>query len=394
MDADWSQLLPELLEMIAKKLTIYIDYVRFRAVCVKWRSILSPTPHHLPCQLPWLMLRPGPQSGSRRGFFSISENKLRRLYLPEPHGSHCCGSSQGWLVIVEQGPTILLLNPLTCIQFQLPSLTTFPNVLDFNIRKVGKEFLLQDSSDGHRYTHNLDEMRYVFIKKVVLSSSPASPSSNYIAVAILNEIGELAFCKKGDEKWMLIKDAGFYHEDVIYYKGLFYAVNYKGSLTICDVSGISPLVTVIEPLLPISHHADRLYLVDSFGELLLVTRYLELIHDPDLEFVVVYKTYGFDVFRLDSSIQEWVEVKSLGDRMLFLGTNSSLCLLATDFSGCEANCIYFTNDYHEVNDDAVHDHDSGVFNVGDGSMKALPYCTGDYNLLFLPPPIWVSPNPC
>ncbi|KAI3865675.1 hypothetical protein MKW92_017531 [Papaver armeniacum] len=95
------------------------------------------------------------------------------------------------------------------------------------------------------------------------------------------------------------------------------------------------------------------------------------------------------------TIPKWVEVKSLGDQILFFGTNSSLFLLASEFSGCQGNSIYFTNDYSEANDDGIHGiHDSGVFNMKDCSIEALPYCTIGYDWSFMPPPIWITPNPC
>ncbi|OVA10865.1 Protein of unknown function DUF295 [Macleaya cordata] len=373
-DMGWSQLQPELIEMISSKFTTYVDYVRFRAVCVKWCSTLPPIPHHLPCQLPWLMLPHNSNSSNRRGFFNLSENKVYWLNLPEIcSGSRCCGSSQGWVVLLLQhSPNILLFNPLTRVQLQLPP-----------------------------FRLNMIDPCLLFIKKVVLSSSPASLSVDYIAVAILNEPKELAFCKKGAEAWTIIEDADNYCEDVIYYNGLFYAVNKRGCLAVCDVSGDSPVVRVIKPLYRgnfiyrgsiLLKHIH--YLVDSFGELLFVTRNLKFVMDIEPN-TRVHKTVGFEISRLDSSRRpKWVEVKSLGNHVLFLGGNSSLCSSATDLPGCEGNCIYFTDYDSKVNNDGKRPtQDSGVFNVGDGSIKPLPYCDG-YSRLFLPPPIWVITNPC
>ncbi|KAK9270407.1 hypothetical protein L1049_025986 [Liquidambar formosana] len=179
MSVDWSQLPPELLETIAKKLKIYVDYLRFRAVCHNWRSSVLKTPNHLPCQIPWLFL-PQPHSHQthklhrRRAFFSLSENKFHFLNLPEP--SHCkrlCGSSHGWLVILDETPTISLINAITDAKLYLPPLSTFPNVSDLNFSKIGREYTLRTFT-GDLVTHNLREMRDVFIKKVVLSSSPSN----------------------------------------------------------------------------------------------------------------------------------------------------------------------------------------------------------------------------
>ncbi|XP_010266939.1 PREDICTED: F-box protein SKIP23-like [Nelumbo nucifera] len=387
MAVDWSQLPPDMIVMMSRKLTVYIDYLRFRAVCVNWRSAVSKRPDHLPCQLPWLMLPNTRNNDTCRGFFSLSDDKIHWLELPEAsRRRRCCGSSQGWLVVVEESPVIRLLNPLTRAQIQLPPLTTFPNVLGFDVYRIGKEYTLQTSS-GDCYSRNLKEMRDSFLKKVILSSSPAS-SSEYVALAILNETGELAFCRHGDEGWTFIEDAQPCYEDVICYKGLFYAVDRRGKVVICDVSGVSPVVTVINTLWLFG--GDILYLVEQSGELLLVTRHLELgLVEPDM----AYKTIRFEVAKLDSSSQNWVKLKGIGDHVLFLGKNSSLSLSASDYPECRRNCIYFTDDYSEVNFEGVRgDYDVGVFNLEDDSIEPL-LCYSQSSLLIWPPPLWITPNP-
>ncbi|XP_043713803.1 F-box protein SKIP23 [Telopea speciosissima] len=388
--ADWCQLQLDLLGMIAQKLNIYIDYLRFRAVCVNWRSGVPKRPPHLPSQLPWLMLHNKRGSETFRGFFSLSEDKIHWLELPEAsHYKRFCGSSQGWLVVVGETPVITLLNPLTRVKIYLPPLSTFPNVLDFNISQVGREYLLETSSKLP-YTRNIREMRDMFMKKVIVSSNLGNSSeADYVILAILNETGELAFCRRGDEEWSLITEAGSYSEDVICYKGSFHAVDKFGNITICDFGDNSPVVTVIETT-P-SLFGEILYLVELSGELFLVTRFLDLnpCFDPDL----VYKTMRFEVSKFDSSGSMWTKVENLVDYALFLGKNSSLSVLASDFSGCRGNCIYFTDDYAEANYEGVcGNHDLGIFNLEDGSVELLP-CYSHHSLLIWPPPLWVSPNP-
>ncbi|OVA10870.1 Protein of unknown function DUF295 [Macleaya cordata] len=324
----------------------------------------------------------------RHGFYNLLENKVHRLNIPNDRPwRRCCGSSQGWLVLLEErDPTILLFNPLTKIQVQLPPLTAFPNVLNFDIRRVGKEYLLQSSLGDTPKRHSSDEVRDFFIKKVVLSTSPTSLSQDYVAVAIVDMTMELAFCKKGDTEWTMIKDASCFYDDVIYYEGVFYAVHHNGSFTICDVSGPSPSVEIIKLPSPVRRrgvsHAETLYLVDLFGELLMVYRLFDPVRAIDNRFMV-YETIGFKVVRLNSRRTKWVNVENLGDRMLFLGTSSSLCLLAPEFPGCDGNCIYFTGEFAKPSyDQSYWNHDSGIFNLGDGSMKGLPYCTGGRSSFF------------
>ncbi|PIA56755.1 hypothetical protein AQUCO_00700840v1 [Aquilegia coerulea] len=393
-EVPWSQLPPELLEIISTKLTIYRDYLRFRAVCVSWRSNLPIRPRHqFPCQLPWLML---PSSNLHTGninniraFFNLSDKNFHRLELPEARFRRCCGSSYGWLVLLEESPMMYLLNLLTRQQFQLPSLTTFPNVIDFNVSKVGKEYVLVNQINGDNYTRNLKEMRNVFIQKVVLSSSPLD--GDFIVVAILNETGELAFFKNGSNCWSMIDGARNYAEDVVYYNGLFYAVSRRGAVAVLDLGGDFPAVVTVIPPTPLCG-GDILYLVVSYGELFLVNRYLNL--EDDIEPNLIYVTVGFSVFKLDTSGLIWAPVESLGDRMFFLGGNSSLCLYASHYHGVKGNCIYFTDDYVEANDDGARgNHDVGVFRLDDGGIDSL-LCWSGHSQLVSPPHIWVTPNPC
>ncbi|OVA08552.1 Protein of unknown function DUF295 [Macleaya cordata] len=302
---------------------------------------------------------------------SLSAKLQIKLDEPEtPPKSRFRGSSQGWLVVVELGPIIFLLNPLSSIQIQLPPVTTFPCVLDFDVQHIGEEYLVQLPGYADPSSKCMDNMRDLFITKIVLSSSPTSLNEDYVVVAIHN----------------------FFSPRLAYY--------YKGSVAICDLSGLSPLVTVIEPPLPNDApqvgDALGIYLVvDSFGELLLVARFCFCGYDSECDSDVL-RTYGFYVFKLDLSEPVWVEVESIGDHMLFVGRNSSLCLLATDFSGCDGNCIYFVDDYSELG--AAYDfqpgiHDNGVYNIEDCSTKPLPSCTRKSRMLSASP-IWVTPNPC
>lgn len=266
-------------------------------------------------------------------------------------------------------------------------------VVDFDFSKIGREYTLR-TSYGALYSRNLREMRDTFVKKLVLTSCPLR-DDNFIAIAVLG--GDLAFCRKGDDSWSLVNGAHSYCEDVIYHDGLFYAVNGAGRVAVCDVTGDSPKVSIIHT--PWQHGGDVQYLVYCGEDLLFVSRILDLEYDvePD-QSEIVYKTMRFRVVRLNRSESRWEKVTSLGDRALFVGENSSLCMIASDFPGCKANCIYFTDDYSEANYDGVWgDYDLGIFNLGNGkieSLSAYPRNSRSGSVLRWPPPVWVTPNPC
>ncbi|KAF8412283.1 hypothetical protein HHK36_000244 [Tetracentron sinense] len=88
------------------------------------------------------------------------------------------------------------------------------------------------------------------------------------------------------------------------------------------------------------------------GALLVVSRYIsygDCIDEANA--VHAYQTTEFRVFEPDlgkSNGGEWVEVKNLGDKALFLGHSYSMSIVASDFPNCKANCIYFTDDLEET----------------------------------------------
>lgn len=273
----------------------------------------------------------------------------------------------------------------------MPAISSFPNVVSFDYANVGREYLLVNSQ-GERYTASLRQMRDGFIKKVVMSSSPLEKKGDFfVAMAIICSTGDLAYCKNGDECWNIVENSRSFSEDVIYFNGLFYAVNKAGQIVVCDVNGNSPKVSFIET--PRQIGGDMQYLVSSGDGLLLVTRYLDL----DVEFdIFIYKTARFEVFKLDLNGPRWERVTSLGDMMLFIGDNSSLALSASGLSGCMGDCIYYTDDYSANNYDGhIGEHDLGIFKLSDGSIEPLPcYPRNSYSRLQWPPPLWISPNPC
>lgn len=404
---DWSELQPELIDSISKKLKIHKDYIRFRSVCSNWRTSTSKTPNHLPAQLPWLML-PHSHSHSQsqsqssnqphlQPFFSLSDDKTYRLNLPEASNllRRRCGSSHGWLIILEETPAVFAINPLTRLKHHLPPLSAFPNVINFNFYDVGREYTLRKSQGGGVYTCNLKEMRDTFVKKVVFSSSPSDDNMDYYyAVVILNQTGDLAYCKKGDGVWKFIDDAQSYCEDVVYHKGFFYAVSKYGTIAVCDICcGGLPNVSFIQT--PPQVGGDMQYLVSLGDELLLVTRYLELGYNVDQrQLDIFYKTTKFRVYKLVLNGSVWESVGKLDEWALFVGENSSMAFRVCDFEGCKGNRIYFTDDYSEWNYDGVcGEHDVGVYDLDDGSVVALPcYPRKFYNGRRWPHPIWITPS--
>lgn len=401
ISVDWSDLPPELLELIAKKLKIHKDYVRFRAVCLAWRTAAPKIPKHLPCQLPWLMLprratdsdRDSDPNSDLRSFISLQDDKTHLISLPRDSDSHRrCGSSHGWLVVLEETPSVSVVNPLTRSRHRLPDLSSFPNVTRFEPNEAGREYTLR-TSDGDVYTCSSTEMRDSFIKKVVFSSSPSNEDVDYYAVAILNQTGDIAYCRRGDRAWKFIEEANSFCEDVIFHKGYCYAVSKYGTIAVCDINGSSPVVSFIET--PRQVGGDMQYLVPWKDELLLVTRYMEVEFNMDQNKLdILYKTTEFRVYKLVSNGPKWESMNGLDGWALFLGENCSISFRASDYDGCKGNCIYFTDDYSEWNYNGANgSHDLGIYDLENGCVEPLPcYHEKFNNGRRWPPPIWITPS--
>ncbi|KAF6135657.1 hypothetical protein GIB67_028228 [Kingdonia uniflora] len=74
-------------------------------------------------------------------------------------------------------------------------------------------------------------MEYYCIQKVVFSSSPSG--GDYIAMTIAGEFCKLAYCRAGDKKWaVFLENKRYNYEDMIYFKGQFYAINMGGTVEV------------------------------------------------------------------------------------------------------------------------------------------------------------------
>lgn len=280
--------------------------------------------------------------------------------------------------------------------------------MSFDNSEVDKEYAIRKVS-GEIYRLSLKKMRDSFINKIVLSLDPINNDS-FVAVAILYETGNLAYCKNGDQSWTFINDV--FCCDVTYYKKQFYTVDQEGAIAVCDVNGALPSVSVVVKPPPAHDFFLRiLHLVNSGDDELLLVAHLiapefEDYFDTGIR-EICYRTGGFDVFRMNWSEPQWEEV-SLVDRVLFVGKSSPVLLSVSDFLGCLRNplyldpdrvykeclenCIYYTDDYRDSDYDGVDGSDTGIYRLWDlrvfpiGTVS-LPCSTGT------PHSLWVTPNP-
>jgi hypothetical protein len=224
-----------------------------------------------------------------------------------------------------------------------------------------------------------------------------SESSDFVLLTI-HVSGKLAMFKSVEKRWTIIHDMPSPYDDVILFKGRFYAVDGTGRTVVVGLNSNPSLAA--NPV----YGGDKKYLVESNGELLVVDMYLstdqeevdwdgdEEVSQVQLDGCLYERTVKFKVYKVDEGGQRLVQMKSLGDRVLFLGDDCTFSALASDLSGCKGNCIYFTDNFFYTSGEeegTFKGRDIGVFDLDNGSIAPL----SDYpesSKLFWPPPEWVS----
>ncbi|KAF4393623.1 hypothetical protein F8388_023427 [Cannabis sativa] len=204
-----------------------------------------------------------------------------------------------------------------------------------------------------------------------------------------------------DTIWKKIKDDQFPKgfEDVAHYKGKFYAFTFKGTLVCFKYPNPNAEITTFMELVApnirraLEGETRRRYLVvvsSCTGELLSVEREI-ILNEDGYERI----TKIFIVLKLDLGGDrggKWIEKKSLGDIALFIGDNSSIAVLVSEFN-IQPNCIYFTDDEIALPTKTDRNCDLRVvYNLDNQTFKF------NYNLpstmfhrIFNRPPIWIEP---
>ncbi|GKB78008.1 hypothetical protein Tco_0944903, partial [Tanacetum coccineum] len=147
---EWSQMLPEVLDIIAHKhITFYEDYQSFAGVCKSWRLAAARTYRNSngpPSRLPSLMLADKSDDRESRELFLLSNKSIRKIRLPEAYGK-ARRSSCGWLLTVGEDFSSQLVNPLSREIINLPKLDTITKAIHYShlYGPIQKVVLLMES---------------------------------------------------------------------------------------------------------------------------------------------------------------------------------------------------------------------------------------------------------
>ena len=175
---DWSTSLPlELWKSIGERLPSSRDAASFRSMC-KIGCTSLPFSKFAPV----IMLPFDPESlDGAVAFYSPTDGKAFPKEIPALHGKVVCGSSHGWMALVDEAACLTLLNPFTGATVALPP-ADGRFALDFKIpaRMVDGRWLYKDNNELEEV--ELSEMRAMFFCKVVLSSPTNSVHCTVMAL--------------------------------------------------------------------------------------------------------------------------------------------------------------------------------------------------------------------
>ncbi|KAG8374961.1 hypothetical protein BUALT_Bualt10G0050100 [Buddleja alternifolia] len=328
---EWADLPIELSAVIANHVTSIYDYISFRGVCKSWRSAATfdNFDRAFP-RLPGLMYVTKEQKEENWkkenrclrsyhvpnivNFLDVSMNKTYKISDFPPTAERRYVSCRGWILSVW-GVDVHLTHPVWRIRIELPTTNTFSSLINTS-----------HSHDGNG----------ISISKMVLSDSPTL-KVDLVVMVIWGGDNQLGFSRPGDSSWTVIAasdDEKF--SDIIYHNGRLYALDVNRRIVECDIHGPNPTqirqvfsLPSYDPDFSMVARRCTWYLVETSGKFLIVARH--------------FGTSRCRIFELDLKGGIHKEVDDLGNKALFLGCNSSLCVELSTWNEIKPNCIYFSD---------------------------------------------------
>ncbi|KAG8366540.1 hypothetical protein BUALT_Bualt17G0090500 [Buddleja alternifolia] len=263
---------------------------------------------------PWLMVSQGTEL-QNHCFCNISKHQYFERSIPEFCQKQVALTSYGWLALFD-----LNTSPVDCCLFNIAS--------QEKIQLPPVE--LDPKSKGRRHLN------------CILSKPPNDPDCHVLLLSMADR--SIFFCRLGDDKF--IKRINRFGDDRIWlatnFKGKIYTWMRHSDLVEIDFVGRELVLKQLvndkgQPCRMLLPYVTRFseYLVESCGELLLVY----MICDEWSG-----KVKYFRIFRINILEGEFEELRSIGDRTIFLCNHVSMSSATIDnkLGGLQKNSIYYT----------------------------------------------------
>ncbi|WOL07221.1 F-box protein [Canna indica] len=360
--SDWSTLQQDLVYLIAEELTANVgDYIRLRAVCKAWRSATVP-PHcrALLPQLPWLLLRCDYKS-KRLSYFSLADARTHSIVIPAMERKNCFSvACDGWLVLEEEASSMIsLLNPITGALIPLPPSKE-------QLKTLSDRYIVYRNGAEHKCS-----VRTRLVGGIAMSATPSSEDCTIVVVSEWDK-ALLSIRMIDGGSWTMVDDSTSY-DGVAFYKGRFYAVDFEAEVSVFD-SNLRKVATIGSPPVEMDRRCQLWYFAQVAGELCVLRTACHgqpvingFKHPP------TYTVTRVDIFRVDLEELSLVQVKNLGNSILFYGPYGALSLCsATKYPRVKPNAVYLAHGSDCFQDDKVLCYiKPGVYDLEDGTLKPL-----------------------
>ncbi|KAL5709224.1 hypothetical protein ACHQM5_019936 [Ranunculus cassubicifolius] len=388
MALNWSEIPEDILDFCAARVLLDAKQIAtFRSVCKSWKTSVTNAKRRIIPSAPYLILQnrdndtklaPDNEEGIR-SFYCLSSKRVFDFNLPTQE-RRCWGTPYGWFFTMGFDFNINLFNPLSGSQISLPSQQTLP--------------------DKSWSPSNPRHVCQSYVKNFALTSDPSNwtkpttSSATPLVIAMYGGVRKLAVACPGDESWTPLDGSPTGNHDILFYKNKLYIVGVGGVLKVCDLN-ITPLKVAIYASPPRgADNVDKFYLVEMSGDLHLVVRifdapgYKKAYEEEEEEHIVEedeedekeeqeeeeeeeeeeehgveeeeedeedddlfefhYETVRFLVFKLNLHTREWIKLADLGGHAIFVGNHIPFAISASSYLEVKGNCIYFTDDHHEL----------------------------------------------
>ncbi|KAK8358062.1 hypothetical protein V6Z11_A05G459600 [Gossypium hirsutum] len=276
---DWKYL-PELcLLIVLEKIDEPISRVQFGVVSKNWHSLfnifLDIKRRSSPNLVPMLMV-PSKKSATKRKVCSLqAKSKVSKIEFPKPYTRRYFGSCYGWIATVDKSFNITLSNPFKNLSIHLPQFDSM-------------------AYDSGPYTYK--------IRKVVLSDDPLLHPNNFIVVVIYSVYGRVAFYRPCQENliYMDVDEDQSLISDILFHKGLVYAIGKYNNLVSFDVNGVEDdesskppkLNTLVPKVLKLENYSHRVYIFkSSMGNLYSIHKHFDFEEGENVYIYVCIKEY-------------------------------------------------------------------------------------------------------
>ncbi|KAB1223729.1 hypothetical protein CJ030_MR2G004735 [Morella rubra] len=378
---EWSDLPTELWSIIGDSLNKCIDVLRFRSVCLSWRSSIPPfyalspffplkfpqtyVPASTeprspgPVQLVLIFLRALPWGDDRFPLWQersyepadLCQRTFYTLQRLNPTAStsnpaYAAADHKSWLIEVDESNPgkFRLLDPYKSHPLYY-SLSQHPIGYPVNLLNTR----LVELATGYRARYSFatgipkseDERIYIVrgssihgVQKVVMVPNSAKNDADQLrSVFVVFDDGNLGYANLGDEDLTLVGGGRNVEcHDIVVYKGKMYFVDNGGVVWRIKLYSSSwELVQFSDPLFGFGSRMKRL--VESRGALYLLDGF---IHMNSIR--------GFRVYELHEGSGRWVRVKNLDDQAFIFCSDCSFSISAPEVAGFRSNCIYYIHD--------------------------------------------------